>query len=484
MVLATELAATARVIGDGGERHATFWNHFCQVRDARVALTVAAEQVPALERIGRASPREKDRPLRDGELSKMLRDVYAVEPRPRSPRAEEVVRQWGTEEERAACAPEVVFGSQAPAGRALPPEQVEPAAEWPSMGDVVRQQKNIAVRYSTGIPTLDSLTRGGIQMGRTAVIVGRPGSGKTGLAIQVAMHMHDQSDELCVGLYMADEGLGPAVIRVAQQAGFSREMLEAADPETLRQAAVTLDKLERVFCLDPDSKGASLEVFLAGIVARAAGRPFIMVIDSAQVVRVENAKDKDRRVTTAMVAEAVKAEGRKRGAISFLLSQSNRASYKNKREADNSDPLSSGSESGAIEHMADVLLFLVPDGDEGRVKAQVPKNRIGKVQLTPFWLEWNAYRAVFTEVDSMAMSQELEAAKTEKETALIVGWEKKVLQTMAREGGAMSATQLSELSGLNAASVRKALLSLRDKGKVETETRTGRGGGWVWRRVP
>lgn len=39
---------------------------------------------------------------------------------------------------------------------------------------------------STGIPPLDTLLGGGLYAGSLNVIAGRPGTGKTGLAIQIA----------------------------------------------------------------------------------------------------------------------------------------------------------------------------------------------------------------------------------------------------------------------------------------------------------
>lgn len=355
---------------------------------------------------------------------------------------------------------------------------------WESPADTLRRQKDVSTRYATGIPTVDNLTKGGLPRGRIAVMVGRPGAGKTGLAIQIAASVAQRHPEVAVGLYLADEGLEAGVIRMAQHLGFDREHLEAAAPEVVQAAAEQLEGYRgRIYCLDPDAEDASLEAFLDGMATRADGRPQLWVIDSAQVVRLASASSKklDRRMTVDAVCRLVKAAARRRGAVALLLSQSNRGSYRAKKEDEQSDPLSSGAETGQLEHMADLFLFLAPDGDD-RVKAQVPKNRLGRgPRLEPFYMALNRDRATYTELDSGALAAEAEADEEVDRDRKTKGWVDLVRKALKKHREGLSGSAIRQITGLNGAKFAAAKDALMAAGELFSEVREGRGGGVVWR---
>lgn len=353
---------------------------------------------------------------------------------------------------------------------------------WESPADTLRRQKDVSTRYATGVPTVDHLTKGGMPRGRIAVMVGRPGAGKTGLALQVAASVAQRHPDVAVGLYLADEGLEAGVIRLSQHLGFDREHLEAADPEVIRSASEQLEGYRgRIHCMDPDAEDASLEAFLDGMAVRADGRPQLWVIDSAQVVRLAAAASKklDRRMTVDAVCRMVKAAARRRGAVALLLSQSNRGSYRAKKEDEQADPLSSGAETGQLEHMADLFLFLAPDGDD-RVKVQVPKNRLGRgPRLEPFYLALNRDRATYTELDSGALAAAAEADEqiaTGKKVKFLV----ERLQRALKKEGPMSTREAKERAGLSSADFRIAREAMEAEGILYAQKREGRGGGIEW----
>lgn len=353
---------------------------------------------------------------------------------------------------------------------------------WESPADTLRRQKDVSTRYATGVPTVDHLTKGGMPRGRIAVMVGRPGAGKTGLALQVAASVAQRHPDVAVGLYLADEGLEAGVIRLSQHLGFDREHLEAADPEVIRSASEQLEGYRgRIHCMDPDAEDASLEAFLDGMAVRADGRPQLWVIDSAQVVRLAAAASKklDRRMTVDAVCRMVKAAARRRGAVALLLSQSNRGSYRAKKEDEQADPLSSGAETGQLEHMADLFLFLAPDGDD-RVKVQVPKNRLGRgPRLEPFHLALNRDRATYTELDSGALAAAAEADEqiaTGKKVKFLV----ERLQRALKKDGPMSTREAKERAGLSSADFRIAREAMEAEGILYAQKREGRGGGIEW----
>lgn len=82
------------------------------------------------------------------------------------------------------------------------------------------------------------------------------------------------------------------------------------------------------------------------------------------------------------------------------LSQTNRASYRARKEEENSNPLSAGADSRAIEFDSDALYFLRGDPGQGPIQFRsTPKNRIGRpVKLN---LAIDSRTATFREVDAV-----------------------------------------------------------------------------------
>lgn len=355
---------------------------------------------------------------------------------------------------------------------------------WEHPADVLRRQKDVSTRYETGVSTVDHLTKGGLPRGRIAVMVGRPGAGKTGLALQIAASVAQRHPEVAVGLYLADEGLEAGVIRMAQHLGFDREHLEAADPETIREASERLEGYRgRIHCLDPDAEDASLEAFLDGMATRADGRPQFWVIDSAQVVHLAHASSKklDRRLTVDAVCRMVKKAARRRGAVALLLSQSNRGSYRAKKEDDQADPLSSGAETAQLEHMADLFLFLAPDGDD-RVKVQVPKNRLGRgPRLEPFHMALNRDRATYTELDAGALAAAAEAEEIIAMDKNLRSWCALLRKALVSNPEGLSGTHIKQIAGLSGAKFAAARDAMVAAGTLYSEVRSGKGGGVIWK---
>ncbi len=361
----------------------------------------------------------------------------------------------------------------------------EGRSTWEHPADVLRRQKDVSARYATGIPTIDHLTKGGLPRGRMMVMVGRPGAGKTGLAIQIAASVAEKNPSVAVGLYLADEGLEAGVIRMAQRYGYDREQLEAAAQETIRPASEDLERLQNLFCLDPDAEDASLEAFLDGMATRADGRPQLWVIDSAQVVRLASAAARklDRRLTVDAVARAVKAAARRRGAVALLLSQSNRGAYRAKKTEDQADPLSSGAESAQLEHMADVFIFMSPDGED-RTKVQMPKNRVGRgPRLEPFMLMLNRDRALYSEIDAEALAAAEEADGVIARDRAVRGWVDSVTSALKKHQEGLSGSQIRQMTSLNGSKFAMARDAMVAGGTLISEVREGRGGGVVWKLV-
>lgn len=346
---------------------------------------------------------------------------------------------------------------------------------WLTPAEALRRQKNTSQRFLTRIPSLDRATGGGIPRGRVIVIVGRPGTGKTTLCLPAVVGM--AADGATVGILLQDEGLEPGVVRLAQRQGFPRDLLESADLATIEAAATKLDVLDHVHCLDPDLATASFDSFLTGMDTLAGERPQVWLLDSAQVIRMAATGGKEERMKVKGLLEAVKSEARRRGAVVFLISQSNRASYRSKRTEENSDPLTAGAESASIEFMADVLIFLSPDGED-RTKVQLCKNRIG--HLTTFHVALDRHRAEYREIDTGALMAEEEAENHIKRDKDVKGWCQRVVAVLEKHPEGLTGSQIREISGLNGAKLNAAKDALESVHRVSLTIHEGKGGGVKW----
>jgi len=353
---------------------------------------------------------------------------------------------------------------------------------YKSTADVLRGLKEASVpRFATGIPTLDRKTRGGIPRGRLAVIVGRPGGGKTGIALSVAGHLAGRADILVV-TYLADAGLEAGVVRLAQRFGADRDRLEAGDADEVARAIAAAPPATNVIYLDPDDPRTSLDLLFATIDKLAEGRTIFLVVDSAQVVRPGRAtKPGDIRLTVKDVADRLKVELRRRHAIGFLVSQQARAGYRSKKADERADPLASAAESSALEYMADVLLVVDPTDDDG-AKVFIAKSRIGGRGAT-FHLALDRDRCVYREVDAAALQDEESSRQEEEQRRRVTADAGKLADVLQKNAEGLSVTAIRGALRWNHARTNAALSELERQDRVFGEASERRGGGWRWRLV-
>ena len=480
--------ASGKIFGGEARHDSAVW-FFVQCKDNAVPFDHAARWLEPLhttakEMGGRSVEIEELRRILHWAYSKDRRDpLPSVARRLKSPRDEpppdvpweppdEVPGDIANAEDNEPAA--VSAGVRAPQGDQKP-------SPWLSLADALSRAQDVSQRFQTRIPTLDRVTGGGIPRGRVLLMVGRPGSGKTTLAIQVAVDMAEQG--AAVGMLLADEGLHAGAIRVAQRRGYERDRLEAANPESIAAAADSLRRLESVYCLDPDDAGATLEEFLRGMDERSAGRPQVWLLDSAQVIRHATAKTAETRIRVKGLAERVKSEGRKRAAVVILLSQSNRGSYRAKKEEDNSDPLAAGGESGSLEHMADVFLWLAPAGED-RTKCMVPKNRVGSGPvLIPWQLQLDRQSATFREIDDSDADDPAVVAAETKRLETLRKTQERIAEVLKRNPGGLTGRQLRDVVGGRPQVISEALRTMEAASQIFSEPSEKRGGGMVWKRA-
>src|SRR4029077_18831609 len=82
----------------------------------------------------------------------------------------------------------------------------------------------VATKASTGITGLDEITGGGLPRGRTTLLVGGPGSGKTILALQFLMHGAKHCKE--PGIFVAFEESPQRIVTNAEGFGWGIPALQ------------------------------------------------------------------------------------------------------------------------------------------------------------------------------------------------------------------------------------------------------------------
>jgi len=475
----------------GMSRHDAWVWFVTQCSDNRVPLEVAKSYRDMWLGICRETGR--DRKLAYGELDRALTWAYRPEG-PRRPPLDAVLDLLIREEEErtGVKSPEVVFSSK-------PPERAHAVVStahgdvlgivkeaWMGFDEALDRQGDISHRYKTGFKTLDEFLGGGLPRGRVMVAVGSPGAGKTTLALQVVINIATTED-VVVGVLLQDEGLGAGAVRLAQRYGHSRASIEAADAAVFAAAKADLAKLKNVYCLDPDHQAATLEHLFRGMIEFAQGKPIILLVDSAQVVRMEQQLEgkasSDMRLKTKLAVEYFKAECRRNGITGFLLSQSNRSSYRSKKDGDNSDPLSAGAETAALEFMADVMVWLSPDGQD-RTKMTIPKSRVGLGPSSiPIYYELDRTRALYTEVSPESVDAEQASHSKAKEEAQIALKRSPILDALALVGedGMSTYAICKEVTGKQSI-LQAALEQLKLDGLIDRRKPSGKrpGAGLVW----
>jgi replicative DNA helicase len=231
-------------------------------------------------------------------------------------------------------------------------------------------------RIVTGFPPLDELAGGGLPCGTMTVLAGRPGAGKSALALQACIGAMLQDSTLPVlwGLgEMSPEALACRSVAVGS-------VLLGRDPVTLTRAGRRSASARAVAEELRRDLGGRLHIVVpltldrieAAVVATGAK---MLVVDYLQLVRVDGAAD--RRQEVDAVVKALRELTLTHGLVTLAVSNIAKTVGRDSRIG------SIAKESSEVDFAADVLLLGEPADDEDEhgmrpVRWRCLKNRHGR----------------------------------------------------------------------------------------------------------
>jgi len=232
----------------------------------------------------------------------------------------------------------------------------------------------------TGLKTLDAKT-GGLQPSDLILIAGRPGLGKTSLALCIIEHAALRADKTCAifSLEMSELQLVQRLISMNAEIDGNRirrgrlslpELQAISDASgRLQQAQIYVEESSRLTVTDILAKSRRLQA--------ERGKLDLIVIDYLQLIEGAVGDDDNRVQEVAKISRALKAIARELEVPVVALSQLSR-----QIETRGTEPmLSDLRESGALEADADLVMFVwqkdQQDRKDGLVRLKLAKHRNG-----------------------------------------------------------------------------------------------------------
>ncbi len=207
----------------------------------------------------------------------------------------------------------------------------------------------------TGFTRLDEMT-GGFQNGDLIIIAGRPGMGKTSLALNIAQYASLEAAKN-IALFSIEMSRKQLMFRLVSSIGkIDSYLIRTGRFKNNQWTTITdaLDKLsEAKLYIDESSSITTMQIAAKCRKAKLQHGLDMVIIDYLQLIKMREKERKDLEISEA--TRALKIMAKELNVPVVLLSQLNRAP----EARDNKRPRASDlRESGAIEQDADLILFV------------------------------------------------------------------------------------------------------------------------------
>lgn len=276
----------------------------------------------------------------------------------------------------------------------LPPTSVRNFADvwdtwWDSMNTPLERSKPIPTPWFA----LDDKLAGGMHRGRTYVVGGRPGEGKSIAGVNMATHAAEQGHPAIVfSVEMGEHEVASRIIASGAQAEYGQITRRQVDEHNLERIAEWGDanRSMPLQIVDKADIGVEFVTSVCRSVKRSRGLDVVFV-DYLQLLKPGSAKA-PRQEQIAHMSRALKVLAMDLKVAVVIACQLNRNSANEKR----APVLADLRESGAIEQDCDVAVLLhhkkTDSGDHtGDVELIVAKNRTGSTGVVTG--RWAAYQA-------------------------------------------------------------------------------------------
>jgi replicative DNA helicase len=243
------------------------------------------------------------------------------------------------------------------------------------------------VGVSTGLRELDRRTLG-LSGGDVVVIAGRPGMGKTSLALNMAEHIAVTLGKPALIFSMEMPGSQLLMRMTSSLSGVDSQKIRVArlTDQEWSLFSIAMSKVGRA-PIEIDETGALTPTELRARARRAhrrLGGLGVIVVDYLQLMQVgDKRRSENRNAELTEISRSIKALAKELGVPILALSQLNRSL----EQRHNRRPVMSDlRESGAIEQDADVILFIYRDevynadtADRGAAEIIIGKQRNGPI---------------------------------------------------------------------------------------------------------
>jgi replicative DNA helicase len=210
---------------------------------------------------------------------------------------------------------------------------------------------------STGLHDLDLMTLG-LSRGWLYLVGARPGTGKTQLAAQIALHVGERHGPVAfVSMELTEADLGTRFVAILTNLSKERLVTGQLDEEQRQQVLAVLARLEtsRVHIAYGGFTTSGVRAFALQVQAAEGVRPALVVVDYVQLLRDQEGDGRSRERNISQAARALKGLAQELQVPVLALAQFNRNLD---GRGDKRPTLTDLRDSGELENTADSVLGL------------------------------------------------------------------------------------------------------------------------------